>query len=617
MELGIDVGEIDMVFQIGCPRSIASTLQRLGRAGHNPGRTSIMHIFPRFTSEGIYCGLTAEIVRRGEIENIHPPRQCLDVLAQHLVSMACDGGYRIDDVMEILPRAYPFADVTKEDVKDILAMLAGDYEHERNVPARPRLLYDRIHEWVEGDAYSRMLAISAAGTIPDKGLFTVKTENGVKLGELDEEFVFEARVGDKFLLGTFAWQITYIGKDTVVVSPSNSYGAQAPFYKAEIIGRRLQTGIAFGKLLGKLGRAYYDGSLLAELGKLGLDDRAAHDAADFISHQIEATQLLPDDRTIIVEHFSDESSNHQLMVHSVFGRRVNAPLAILAREAAKKHVKTNITCFDDDDGFLLFPYGDYEIPEGLIQSIDPASARAVLEAVLPATPVFNMTFRYNLGRALMMGAKKSGRQPLWLQRLRSAQTLDSIINYKNHPLIRETRRECLEDIWDLQGVEYVLKGIREGTIQIREIYTDAPSPMSLPLRNQTEATMMYDYSPTPVGINIAAEEALKQVQKLPPAAEQLAGVSQRKRLPEDEKQLHSLLMIEGDLIAGELEVPVEWLELLAQKEQAAYIEPGLWIAAEHLPKYRAAFEEGDYEARKHIVLRLIRYRGAQSAELIT
>lgn len=617
MELGIDVGDIDMVFQIGCPRSIASTLQRLGRAGHNPGRTSIMHILPRFASEGLFCGLTAEIVRRGEIEDIHPPRLCLDVLAQHLVSMACDGGYHIDDLMEILPRAYPFAEVTKEDIKELLAMLAGDYEHERNIPVRPRLLYDRIHEWVEGDTYSRMLAISAAGTIPDKGLFAVKTENGVKLGELDEEFVFEAHVGDKFLLGSFAWQITYIGKDTVVVRQSNSYGAQAPFYKAEIIGRKLQTGIAFGKLLRQLGKSYHEGSLMDELAGLGLDERTASEVADFIGRQMEATELLPDDRTIIVEHFSDESSSHQLMVHSVFGRKVNAPLAILAREAAKKHVKTNIICYDDDDGFLLFPYGDCEMPEGLLHRIDPGSARAILEAVLPATPVFNMTFRYNLGRALMMGAKKSGRQPLWLQRLRSAQTLDSLIAYKNHPLIRETRRECLEDVWDLQGVEYVLKGIRNGTIQVREIYTDAPSPLSLPLRNQTEATLMYDYSPTPAGITVATEEALKEVQMLPPDAEQLAFVSERRRLPEDEKQLHSLLMIEGDLIAGELQVPIDWLELLAKREQALYIEPGLWIAAEHLPKYQAALEEGDYEARKQIVLRLIRYRGAQTAESIS
>jgi ATP-dependent Lhr-like helicase len=469
---------------------------------------------------------------------------------------------------------------------------------------------------VEGDAYSRMLAVSAAGTIPDKGLFTVKTETGVKLGEIDEEFVFEAHVGDKFLLGTFAWQISYIGKDTVVVNQSNTYGAQAPFYKTEIIGRRLQTGIAFGKLLRQIGNSFYEGTLKQELMKLGLDDRAAEDAGNFVSHQLEATQVMPDDCTIIVEHFGDETSSHQLMVHSVFGRKVNAPLSILAREAAKKHVKTNITCFDDDDGFLLFPYGDYEIPEGLLQSISPDTARPILEALLPATPIFNMTFRYNLGHALMMGVKKSGRQPLWIQRLRSAQTLDSLMIYKNHPLIRETKRECLEDIWDLQGVEYVLNGIRTGAIQVRELYSEAPSPMALPLRNQTEATLMYDYTPTPMGINVAAEEALKQVQMITPAPEQLALVSERRRLPEDEKQLHSLLMIEGDLIAGELEVPIEWLELLAQKEQVQYIEPGLWIAAEHLPRYLAAFEQGDNEARQQIVLRLIRYRGAQSAELI-
>jgi len=616
MELGIDVGEIDMVIQIGCPPSIASTLQRLGRAGHNPGRTSIMHIFPRFNQEGLYCGLTAEIVRKGEIEHIHPPRQCLDVLAQHLVSMACDNGYSIDELMEILPRAYPFAEVTKEDVKDLLAMLAGDYEHERNIPVRPRLLYDRIHERVEGDAYSRMLAVSAAGTIPDKGLFAVKTENGVKIGELDEEFVFEASVGDKFLLGTFAWQITNISKDTVVVRQSNMYGAQAPFYRAEYFGRSLQTGISFGKLLRQLSNSYYDGSLPFELKKLGLDDKTTEDVAGFIERQLEVTQVLPDDRTIIVEHFSDESSQSQYMVHSVFGRKVNAPLAILAREAAKKHIKTNIICFDHDDGFLLFPYGDYEIPEGLLQNIDPASARAVLEAALPATPVFNMTFRYNLGRALMMGARKSGRHPLWLQRLKSAQMLDNLIVYKEHPLIRESKRECLEDIWDLEGVEYVLNGIRAGTIQVREIYSSTPSPMSLPLRNQTEATFMYDYSPTPLSANIAAEEALKQVDMIAPAPEQLALVSERKRLPEDEKQLHTLLMIEGDLIAGELDIPVEWLEQLAKDERALYIEPGLWIAAEHLPKYQAAFEQNDLDARKQIVLRLIRYRGAQSVDSI-
>lgn len=617
MELGIDVGDIDKVFQIGCPRSISSTMQRLGRAGHNPGRVSVMQIFPRSYGEGLYCGLTAEIVRNGGIEYSRPPRLCLDILAQHLVSMANGDGYEIDEAMEILARAYPFKDITKEDVKEVLCMLAGDYEHERNVPVRPRILYDRIHERVDGDPYSRMLAVSAGGTIPDKGLFTVKTENGVKLGEIDEEFVFEAKIGDKFLLGSFAWQISSIDRDSVIVSHSNMYGAQPPFYKAEIIGRRLKTGIAFGEIFRKLGKAYEEGTLPGELAKLGLDEKCVQGAEDFLTRQLEATKVLPDDRTIIVEHFHDETGSHQIMVHSVFGKQVNAPLAVLVKEEANKYIRTNISCFDDDDGFLLFPYGDYEIPEGLLQKISPDTARPILEAVLPATPVFNMTFRYNAAHALMMGVKKAGRLPLWVQRLRSAHMLDSLMKYKNHPLIRETRRECLEDYWDLTGVEYILNGIRNKTIQVREIYLEAPSPMSLPLRRQSEGTLLYEYSPTPMGIHIATEEALKQVQMIDPSPEQLAMVSERRRLPEDEKQLHSLLMMEGDLIAGELEVPIEWLELLASNGRARYIEPGLWIAAEQEEKYMAALNTGDRDAQLQLVLRLLRYRGAQTPEQIS
>ena len=192
MELSIDVGEIDQVLQVGCPRTISGTMQRLGRAGHNPGRVSVMYLFPRTAAECVSCGMTAELARQGGVEHLNPPRECLDVLAQHLVSMAAFRSYELDEVMEILPRAWSFRNITKEEVKSVLGMLAGDYEHERDIPARPRILYDRIHERVEGDGYSRMLAVSAGGTIPDKGLYDVRTEDGVKLGEVDEEFVYES-----------------------------------------------------------------------------------------------------------------------------------------------------------------------------------------------------------------------------------------------------------------------------------------------------------------------------------------------------------------------------------------------------------------------------------------
>jgi ATP-dependent Lhr-like helicase len=342
-----------------------------------------------------------------------------------------------------------------------------------------------------------------------------------------------------------------------------------------------------------------------------------------------ATGLLPDDRTILVEHFRDETGNQQMMVHSVFGKQINSPLAILTMEAAKSRIHANISYVEDDDGFLLFPYGDEAIPEGLLLELTAEQARPILEAVLPVTPVFNMNFRYNAAHALMMGVRKAGRQPLWVQRMRSAEMLDSLMKYERHPLIRETKRECLEDYWDLPGLEYVLSQIRSGSIRICEMHLDTPSPMSFLLRQQTEAANMYDYSPTPMGIHHATEEALKDAKLITPEPEQLAKVFIRARLPEDEKQLHSLLMIEGDLVAGELEVPIEWLETLAGAGQANYIEPGLWIAAEHSEKYSSALADDNPEAGnngrqqdrspyvKQILLRLLRYRGAQTAEMIS
>lgn len=616
MELGIDVGDIDQVFQIGCPRSVSGTMQRLGRAGHNPGRISVMHMFPRTASEGLYCGMTAEVARDGGVEYSRPPKLCFDVLSQHLVSMAVGDGYDVDEVMKILPRAYPFRDVTRDDVKEVLCMLAGDYEHIRDIPVRPRILYDRIHDRVEGDPYSRMLAISAGGTIPDKGLYTVKAENGVKLGELDEEFVYETRVGDKFLLGTFAWQIISQQKDTVIVAQAAVHGARLPYWKGEWKGRGLKTGIWFGKILRRLGGANEMGSMLQELSELGLDNAASRSAEDFLKHQIVATKVLPDDRTIIIEHFNDAAGNAQMMVHSVFGRQVNTPLSLLVQEAASRQTKSNIGCVDEEDGFLLYPYNGESLPRGLLFEISKESARTVLEAILPTTPLFNMTFRYNAARALMMGVRKAGRQPLWVQRLRSAEMMESLVGCDSHPLIRETKRECLNDHWDLPGVEFVLNGIQSGSIKVHEMFLETPSPMSLPFQWQIEAAMMYNYSPTPFGILKASEEGLKQTQMIKPTPEQLELVSVRARLPEDEKQLHSLLMMEGDLMAEELEVPVNWLEILAEREQAKYIEPGLWIADEHAEEYSTALMEGNMEALLHIVRRVLRYRGAQSLEQI-
>lgn len=619
MELGIDVGEIDQVLQVGCPRTVSGTMQRLGRAGHNPGRVSVMYLFPRTAAECVSCGMTAQLAREGGVEYLNPPSECLDILAQHLVSMAAFKSYDLDEVMEILPRAWAFRNLTKEDVKSVLNMLAGDYEHEKDIPVRPRILYDRIHERVEGDGYSRMLAISAGGTIPDKGLYNVRTEEGIKLGEVDEEFVYESRKGDRFILGAFAWRILNISRDTVTVTQAQMEGARLPFWKGEIKGRSKRTGEAFGRIFHSLQNAYENGSLSEALEGLGLDESAVKLASHYLEQQIRSTGSLPDHKTILIEHFKDSSGNSQLMVHSLFGRRINAPLALLAAQAARDQLGIEIGSVDEEDGFLLYSYGAGTLPEGILQRIDPKTCIRQLEIMLPATPVFNMAFRYNSGRALMMGVRKNGRQPLWMQRLRSAEMLEQVVREKEHPLIRETRRECMQELWDAKGVLDVLYDISSGAIEVREVYTETASPMSLPLQWGQEAAVMYDYAPTPRGIHNAVEEALKQEKELlQPGSQELTQVQEREKLPKDEKQLHSLLMTEGDLAAGELNIPAEWLENLAKEERVLYLEEqGLWIAAEQEKEYAIALEKtqkNDNEERLHIVRRMLRYRGAADAK---
>lgn len=312
------------------------------------------------------------------------------------------------------------------------------------------------------------------------------------------------------------------------------------------------------------------------------------------------------------------------MFHSVFGRRINAPLSLLAAQTARERLGIEIGSVDEEDGFLLYSYGSRTLPEGILQSISPDTCVRKLEILLPAAPVFNMAFRYNCGRALMMGVRNNSRQPLWKQRLKSAELLEQVVRENKHPLIRETRRECMQELWDAEGVRELLCEICAGTVKVREIYTETASPMSLPLQWAQEAAVMYDYAPTPRGIHNAVEDMLKEAVK--PGNQELSQLQEyhllREKLPKDARQLHALLMTEGDLAAGELEVPVEWLDSLAQNDRVCYLEQGLWIAAEETEKYAEALGTAvladntadcaakPCEAQLQIVRRMLRYRGA-------
>lgn len=609
MELGIDVGEIGKVLQVGCPRTVSSLLQRLGRAGHRPGLVSEMAVFPRMAGEALTCALTAELARRGQLEPITPPEGCLDILAQHLVSMAACGGYSVEDVLPVLRRAQPFAGISQGDVRGVLEMLAGDYEHEREIPARPRLLYNRLDGTVTGDAYSRMLALSSGGTIPDRGLYTVRNEAGVKLGELDEECVFEARSGDKFMLGAFAWKVLRITHSDVIVAPASREGAQMPFWHGEGTGRHIQTGRAFGALIREILECP------ALLGAFGLDEASASDVRGVLQRQLEATGVLADDRTIVVERFSDEAGNSQIMVHCVLGRRVNEPLALLCREAARRRGSA-LDAFVDDDGFLLFPRDGGEFPHNPLYSIDMEHAREQLAALLPATSAFGMLFRYNAAHALLMGARGGGRTPLWIQRMRAAELLGHAAQAPGHPIVRECARELLHDVWDLPALLGLLREIRCGQMAVREVRTQTPSPLSLPLRRQVEAGMMYDYHPVSEAVQRQAADALEELRQNVTPPKPLLEQAAQLRPPADEQQLHTLLMTSGDLVAGEAQIPYEWLDSLLRKGQSLYIEPGLWIACEEESLYTAALDQRQPEALQKLMRRLLRYRGGQTLESI-
>lgn len=605
MELGIDVGDIDLVVQVGAPRSISGAMQRAGRAGHGPGRTSTMIIFPKTEADSLDAALAARGAMERRIERAVSPEKCLDVVSQQLVSMAAAGDYTVDGALEIINGAWPCRNVSRQELESVLAMLAGDFEHELDIPVRPRLIYDRINGEVTGDNYTRMLAVSNVGTIPDRGWYTVTLQDGTRLGELDEEYVFEARLGDKFLLGAFAWRIQDITRDRVIVSPAAPEGAQSPFWKGDRQGRPVETGRYYGNLMGEMNSAWYAGRIDSCLAAYPLTEDVKRAVKRHIGRQIAATGCLPDDRTMIFEHFTDSAGDHQLMIHSVFGARVNHALSMLMRHAATTATGLDVRGYDDDGGILLYLMGGGEIPDGLYRQLDPNTAERAIEALLPAEPMFSMAYRYALGRSDMLGVRGNGRQPLWVQRLRGAESLSGAVAQTGHPLVEEALRECRDDMLDVESALEIIRDIRAGRIRIVELHLDEPSPMALPLRRQLEAELMYE-APIP---NSAKLVSAAQMQAIEPEKEAIETRYARERKPDSPDRLHSMLMVEGDLIPGEAYAPAEWFEELAARGRAMYVEPGLWIAAEHAEEYAS----GDME---RIIRRCLRYRGAQDAGTI-
>ena len=565
LELGIDMGAVDLVIQVESPKSVARGLQRIGRAGHELGAVSIGRIFPKFRADLLESAVVAERMAEGAIEETVIPRNPLDVLAQQIVAICADEEIAVDDLYQLVCRAYPFADLSRVQLENVLDMLAGRYPSDEFAELRPRLVWDRTAGVVRGRPGARRLAVTNAGTIPDRGLFGVYlVEGGGRVGELDEEMVYEARAGQVFLLGASSWRIEEITRDRVLVSPAPGVPGAVPFWKGEGVGRSYELGEAIGRVSREL-VALSDEQMLSRLAERHfLDERAARNLLTFLREQAAATGAVPSDRTVVVERFRDEIGDWRVCILTPFGARVHAPwaLALAARLRDSLGIEVQSIWSDDGSAFHL-PEADLPPPiADLILTPDEIEELVVQE--VGQTALFGARFRENAGRALLIPRRRPGqRTPLWQQRLKAQSLLQVARNYGSFPIVLETYRECLQDVFDLPALKLILRGIQTRELDLVEIETPSASPFASSLLFAYVATYMYE-DDTPAAERRAqalsldrdllrellGQEELRDLLDPAALAEVEAQLAGDPRTPDE---LHDLLRRRGDLRDDEVD----------------------------------------------------------------
>lgn len=653
LELGIDVGDIELIIQVASPKSAGRGLQRLGRAGHRLNAVSKGRIIPRTRGDLLDSVVISREMLNKHIEEEKVPKNALDIIAQHLVSMACTEDWKLDDILLLIRSSYPFHTIKTEEVIKVLNMLAGEYEHREDVPKSPRIYWDRVNEVMMGNGYSKMLAIGGGGTIPDRGYYGVYLEDKVtRLGELDEEFVFEARINDRFLLGTSAWRIVRIERDRVLVASSGYSGAKTPFWKGEGLGRPYTLGVRYGEFIREMSsKAGKPGFAQWLMSNAPVSEDAVRNLEEYILEQKDALGAISSERLIIVECFSDEVGDTRIVIHSHFGGRVNSGLAVLFEHALTTALHCEVEVNYTDDGVLLHFVGLTTQPKNIFSLLNSNNVEEVLIETLPLTHVYAMAFRYNAGRALMMGIGLHGkRNPLWIQRLRGLEALKLAQKYTDHPLVIETFRECLEYIMDVPSLIHVIKQIESGSIEILERFTNKPSPFTSELLFGFVGEAMYDpqvaKSKEIDQKIVSGTDALNLNYQLEgqgliaeTALEEIAAYTNpllRVKPIQSANELHGILLTYGDIYPEDeifknlsddyKDELKKWFNELCSSDELgssarAYTiqqsenDPMLWIAAEEMSLYRIAFELekasvmgiSTLEAQKRIIRRFARY----------
>ena len=494
LELGIDMGAVDLVVQVASPGSVASGLQRIGRAGHRVGEPSRGRIFPKHRADLLEAAAVVERMHLGEVEHTHYLRNPIDVAAQQIVAMCAMDDWPIERLSAVLRRCAGFAELSDEVLHSVLELLSGTYPAEEFSELRPRVVWDRVSGVLRGRAGAQRLAVTNAGTIPDRGLFGVFLPDGTRVGELDEEMVYESRVGETFLLGASTWRIIDITFDRVVVTPAPGELGKMPFWHGDGPGRPIELGRAVGQLVRELRSEGDADAVAARLRqRCGLDEAAAANLLAYLEDQAAATGAVPDDRTVVVERFRDEIGDWRLCVLTPFGARVHAPWGIALQARLREAWGVDVDLMWGDDGIVMrLPEAVDELPvDDLL--FNPDEIRDLVMSRLPETSMFASRFRECAARALLLPRRRPGqRTPLWQQRQRAADLLSVAAKYPSFPVLLETTRECLNDVFDLPALMGLMSDLRSRRVRVVAVETPQASPFAQSLLFSWIAVYMYE-----------------------------------------------------------------------------------------------------------------------------
>jgi ATP-dependent Lhr-like helicase len=493
LELGIDMGAVDLVVQVESPKSVSRGLQRIGRAGHSVDEVSRGRIFPKFRADLLESAVVAKRMREHQVEATVVPRNPLDVLAQQIAAIAAAASEQepvaVEDLYRLTTSTYSYAELSRTQLEGVLDMLDGRYPSSEFAELRPRIVWDRVRGRIRARSGTRQLAVTNAGTIPDRGLYAVRLPDGRRVGELDEEMVYESRPGQTFLLGAATWRIEEITHDRVVVTPAPGLPAAVPFWKGDGVGRPRE----LGEAIGAFSRWAVEQPARVLEREYSLDSCAARNLLEFLLEQQAATQVVPSDRAIVVERFRDEIGDFRLCVLTPFGGRVHAAWALALSARVRGQLGLECNAIHSDDGIVIHLPDAEEPPAAGLALLDAGEVEDLIVGELGSSALFGARFRENAARALLIPRARPGkRTPLWQQRLKARSLLEVARKYADFPIVLETYRECLRDVLDVPGLIEVLGRLQRQEIAVVEVESQSASPFASSLLFDYVATYMYE-----------------------------------------------------------------------------------------------------------------------------